>query len=1044
VSYQAPDVPSRVISFEATEGTFMSVDVSPDGETLIFDLLGDIYRLPFEGGEAVPLTRGRPWDQSPLFSADGENVYFVSDRQGFKNIWRLTLSDQSLHQVTRADSHILGWPNWSQDGDRLLAGLGEVNTGNSEIILQSIDPITGTMTPIDAPSGPWFDLDTFEVYRPAIKIFSAVASSDGEVFFSQSQRDQELRRRIVRLSMFNTKTQTRTVITPSDALYNEYKPQLSHDGNLLAYFRQYNDRRTEIRILNRTTAQDEALITLAKADDASYTPSDDSRPNYAFTPDDRRVIFWDGGKIHRVNVDDGTSEVVPFRVKVEREVWERAKPNVKNLSETGEAKIVRWPTLSRDGQTLAFAAIGHVWVMDLTRGQMRRLTGSSDFAFMPALSPDGRSVAYVSFTESVDGAWGSRLIVADIDGGTPRHVLAGTKEIYLLPQWSQDGQKIALIKEIDNETGADAAFGWTFAASGAFHEVASAPASSEPLSWSIYARFVGFDKAGRNLLFSFPRSRKETALATARLDGSGQRTLAIGTSEVDGIFPAPNLNNLALIRQDGTVWVIPFEASLERHHVSTTSPAARRVSVGGGYYVHWNHPNQMTFGFGQNVYRHTLDRSEQESLRVKVTFAKPMANQPIAFTGARLIAMAGDEGAGPVTESGTVVLNGQRIIAAGRTREVEIPSDTIVIDATGKTIMPGLLDTHYHRIGGNGGAIGLSSFKLPNPNFSDHSAIAYGVTTAWEPGGPANDGSPATADLQQAGRISGPRWSHSASGSVGYPWKQLTSYPKALAAVEQHKKLGVAVLKEYNTPTREQQQWLSTAAYESRLGIVSHIQNFDGMMTRIVDGYTGGDHPYIPAPFFKDVRELLRQTGYIWTPNIVITNGSLGDSKDVKFYFWRNLLEKRPAELDKLKATTIVNRSSQTVIPEQASLPYQIHRVSRVAEQVAKAAKSGVSIGISAHNMPGFGVHQEMWYLWKGGLPIEDVLRAVTIGNAEKLGLQEEVGSLEPGKIADFLVLDENPLDDILNTLSLRYTVQGGVVYDSNTAQRADLMGIQE
>jgi hypothetical protein len=294
-------------------------------------------------------------------------------------------------------------------------------------------------------------------------------------------------------------------------------------------------------------------------------------------------------------------------------------------------------------------------------------------------------------------------------------------------------------------------------------------------------------------------------------------------------------------------------------------------------------------------------------------------------------------------------------------------------------------------------------------------------------------------DLQRAGRILGPRWSHSATGSVGYPRQQVTTYATALAAAEQHRELGVDVLKEYNTPTREQQQWLSTAAHQLGLGIVSHIQSFDGMMTRVVDGYTGGDHPFIPVPFFKDVRELLLQTDYVWTPNIVIVGGS----KDVKYYFWRNLFDKRPWEYDKLKAMTTSDRASEADIPVQQSLPYQIHRVSRVAEQAAKAAKSGVHIGISAHNMPASGVHQEMWYLWKGGLPIQDVLRAATMGNAKKLGVHDEVGSLQPGKLADILVLDDNPLEDITHTLSLKYTVQGGVVYESTTAQRVDLTSIQ-
>jgi hypothetical protein len=277
-------------------------------------------------------------------------------------------------------------------------------------------------------------------------------------------------------------------------------------------------------------------------------------------------------------------------------------------------------------------------------------------------------------------------------------------------------------------------------------------------------------------------------------------------------------------------------------------------------------------------------------------------------------------------------------------------------------------------------------------------------------------------------------------GAVGYPWDQLTSYTAALAAIEQHYELGVDVLKEYNTPTRQQRQWLSAAAHQTGMGIVSHLDSFYAMMTRIVDGYTGGEHPGIPVPFFKDVHEMLRQTGYVWTPNILITSGTIGARQDKRNYFCLDVLEWRNRtrpEGSEAKSICPADRSSPSV-------PYGIHRVSRIAKQAASAASDGVNIGVSAHNLPGVLLHLEMWYLWKGGLPIEDVLRTTTIGNAEKLGLQGEIGSLEPGKIADLLVLYENPLDDILNTLSLKYTVQGGVVYDSETALPADLNGIRE
>lgn len=1043
VAQTMPEPVSTTVSFETSEGTFMSVDVSPDGEALVFDLLGDVYQLPFAGGEAVPLTTGRAWDEAPRFSPDGKFVYFVSDRKGFKSLWRLILSDGSLQQVTASESDIMGTPNWSLSDSRLISGLGDARTLGSEVTLQSIDPYTGEIAPLESPDGPWIDMDTFDVLRDSIETYSGVQAPDGQVYFSDARYDPDLRRRVVRLYKFNPETQTRTAITPSTGIYSDYKPQLSRDGKLLAYFRQYKDRRTELRIHNRMSGSESALIELSGEDDASYGASHSLRPNYAFTPDDRQLVYWHDGKIHQLTIATGASQIIPFRAKIVRKVWSRVQPSAQHIDEVGEAKIIRWPSVSGDGQTVVFAAIGYVWVMDLETGRSQRLTSSDDFEYMPALSPDDGSVAYVSFARSGNEYGTGRLMIAEIGGTTPRELLAAPNETFFLPQWSQDGEKIAVIREAESDSGIEAAFGWTPATIGSFSEVAKGPASNDRVSLRIYSRYVGFDETGNKLVFSFPTSKTQTILQIADLNGGSPRTLAIGTSEVGGIAPAPDLNSLALTRDDETVWLRPFEAGAEAVSVGTSEPGARRVSEIGGYYIDWNGSDQFTYGFGQSIYRYSLDRGGQETLQVHVALAEPSSPEIVAFRNARLIAMPKDANDSRPIETGTIVLEGQRIVELGPVDEVEIPSNATVIDATGKTIMPGLIDTHYHRIGGSHRASGLSAFKLPDPEFSDRSAIAYGVTTAWEPGGPANDGSPATADLQMAGRILGPRWSFSAGGSVGYPWAHLDSYADALESVRRHKTLGVAVLKEYKTPRRLQRQWLSTAAREEGVGIISHVDSFDGMMTRIVDGYTGGEHPYIPVPFFNDVHELLRQTGFIWTPNIVISSGSIGGYKDTHDYFWRHVLKMRPHERDKLSAISPRHRSLTDDFAKP-STSYGFHRVSRVAKQSTLAAKRGVHIGVSAHNMPGAYLHSEMWHLWKGGLPIEDVLRAATIGNAEKLGLQSEVGSLEPGKVADLLILDENPLDNILNTVSLKFTVQGGVLFDSDNAERLEVTELPE
>lgn len=1039
-------LPSRTVLFETDEGTWMSVDVSPDGKTVVFDLLGDIYLMPAEGGEAIPLTIGDAWDQGPRFSPDGSHVFFVSDRIGYKNLWRISLADRSPEQITHLDRNILGAVNWSFDGSSLLVGIAGIDfTPTAEVLLHSIDPSSGAIMPVEPWTGPMFHTKTgrIQMTRPQKKVFSgAGGAAFGSVFFSENHFDgaanggSHIRSRIYE---FDLETKTRNSLTPEDAEFSEFKPQLSHDGSLVAYYRQYDDRRTELRLLDRRSKQDRVVTILDDAEDASHTQTDDSRPNYSFTPDDGALVFWHAGKIRRVKLTDGLSEVVPFRVNVEREVAARAQPSGHIFRVVEHAKTVRWPNLSRDGRTLVFSAVGYIWVMDVLSGETRRLTESSDFEFMPSISPDGSSVAYVSFPSSWDDysqnpfeLVSGRLLVMDIEQRQPRELLFEPGSRFLLPAWSADGTKIAVIRESIAGNSLQRTFGWTTVSNGAFKAVLSPSARyTNPASLFHYARSVRFDSKGESMLLSYPVSPDKTILTSVDLDGASVRTLAIGASDVGGIAASPDLTKLILTRRDGTLWLAPFAEELEPRAVSTLTPEAEKLSENGGYFADWYDDQNISYGFGATVYRYDMNSSEMRSHDVSVPITRPVPRRPTAYTGARLITLSGNGQSGEVIENGVLVVEQGRIKAVGSEYSVDVPEDAVVVDVAGKTIVPGFIDTHYHAIHGH------PSYHLPSRFYSETTAIEYGVTTAWNPGTKADDGAAAHVDLQAAGRVIGPRWSY-ASFIVGHPYQLLTSHEAASANVERFRDLGVTVMKEYKARTRSQQRWLSAAARQHNLGIVSHIARFDAMMTRIVDGYTGGDHQFIPIPYYEDVHQLLVQSGYVWTPDIYTTVGTLssfgarGIYYESTSYFCRALNQgQESGQLGDLKIPERCRSASANVL----SVAFGDHRIGRVSRQAASSADRGVRVGISGHEIPANNLHIGMWALWKGGMPIVDVLKAVSLVNAEKLGLKAEIGSLEAGKVADFLILDANPLDNVLNTLSLRYTVQGGLIYDAETVK---------
>ena len=1027
----------------------MSVDVSPDGRTIVFDLLGDLYLMPAEGGTAVPLTTGTAWDSGPRFSPDGAYVYFVSDRVSHLNLWRVALADRSMHQVTHLERDIMGAVNWSNDIDSLLVGIAGIDHNPSgEVLLHVVDPSSGEITSVEPWTGPMFRIqstDSVEFTRSRKKVFSGVADG-GSVFFSEFRLEEGNgpgRHIRVRLYKFDRKTNTRTQLTAEDAPYSEFKPELSHDGKLLAYYRQYDDRRTELRVLDRASNQDRFIVRLDDADDAIFSQSNDQRPNYAFTPDDRSLVFWHGGKLRRVDLADGVSEIIPFRVLVEREVAPRAQPARQTIRTVEEARTIRWPSLSRDGQTLVFAAVGYVWVKDVASGDIRRLTTSDEFAFMPAVSPDGLSVAYIGYASNrVAPSWQDydptlhkplgRLIVVDIDGQASREILSESDASFVLPEWSDDGTKISVLRQATEVNTLKRTVGWTYVSAGNFNAVVTLPTRNTRISGlHHYARWVGFDLSGERLLFSYPVSEDTTMLAMADLAGEGLRTLAIGASDVGGITPSPDLTRLALTRRDGTLWLAPFALQPEPKAVSTLTPEAYQLSENGGVFVDWYGEQRLSYGFGKDVFNYDLHTHDRQSRRISLPIARPIPDSPVAFQGARLVTLSDDKGQRRIIDNGVLLVDQGRITAVGPSGDVEMPPETVVLDIAGKTIVPGFIDTHYHA--------GAGSHQAPGRYYNETTAIEYGVTSAWNAaGGPLRDSGAAYADLHTAGRVIGPRWSYS-TGGTGDPYTLLANNEAALANVERSKNLGTVVMKEYLVPTRAQQRWLADAARHHQLGIVSHLDRFDMTMTRIIDGYTGGDHQFVPLPLSEDVQQLLIQTGYMWTPDIQTTYGSLspvganGAYYALTAYFCR-ALRSAQANDDELGDVKVPSRCE--IHDTDPRLDFDTHRLGRLARQVAAAVARDIKVGLSGHDAPAINLHTGMWALWKGGMPVEDVLRATSLVNAEKLGLEREIGSLEVGKVADFVVLDGNPLDNILNTMSIEYTIQGGVIFDADDAER--------
>lgn len=1040
---------NRVVTFETTEGTWMNIDVSPDGQHVVFDLLGDLYTLSISGGEAHSITMGMAWDQGPRFSPDGKFVYFISDRNGTENIWRVRLSDNRTEQVTDLCHRLSGSMNWRRSGAKIILGISE-NFIDSRLF--EIDVNSGLPTPIDRQQEAIDECGGSVAGAIDGLIYSGVEARSGEIYYSEARVMVPASQRTVDIYRFDASNPIKQTLAPSTPFSDDFRPQISNDGYKLAFFRQYENARTELRVVDLESGETLQDWTLDTPAEAYLTRRGDSRPNYAFVPDDSAIVFWHGGKINRASLGDGSLETIPFRAKVERNLAPRLSPPIKQVKDIASARTIRWPNFSRDEQSLVFSAAGYIWSIELNTGELQKLTAENSFASWPTLSPDGNLIAYTAI-EKKDGEFGpTRLMVLDRNLGEDRELarmLGGPRtEPFQALSWSPDGSKIAFL----NSIGRKLEVGWVSVSGGDLNIIAEDSRLSVARAFQ-NTLFVGFNQTGEKIFYSFPAqliggqvvpmSVTEPILYSVDIRGGEPIKILSGGSEVRGLIPSPSGDRVIMTMNNYSVHVAPLTSNgvggldmATPHQVIPTTKSA-------AFFLRWNGDSKITFGLGRTVSLFDLHSKRLTSYEIDAKIEPPREIQTVIFRGATLIAVSDDAGAGPIIEDGALVVRGSRILEVGTSESVNAPDGAIIINAADKIIMPGMLDTHYHNLRGFGVGIGA----IPDQAMANEVSLIYGITTAWDPGGLPDDASSAIADYFDAGRITGPRWSISA-GSIGQTEElYFGDFEDFQSHFELRRMVGAEVVKEYSVSKRRDRQDMALAARESGLGIVSHLEAFDDMMALVTDGFTGGDHPG-DGPYYYDVERFLADSGYIWTPNLNVDASNLdfsaigvGNYRDVFRDFFSTLATNKPAELEKFIA--VMERSpgrrlTASIKLVEPIIPYEIRRISRVARNVALLANGGVKIGVTGHEKPGFLLPMEMWHLWLGGMSVEDVLRAATMTNAEKIGWHEEVGSLEPGKLADFLILEQNPLDDILNVLSIEYTVQDGLLYDSDSGERVE------
>ncbi len=425
--------PSRRLDFTMDEGTWISLDVSPDGRTIMFELLGDVYTMPISGGEATPLLTGMAFDSQPVYSPNGEEIAFLSDRDGGENLWVADADGSNPRRLSAGGDNVMASPEWSADGDYVFVSKSTWSLGVFELWMHHKDGGRGVRL-TRAGFGPGTPREArFNALGPA-------PSPDGRYLYFASKRggfSYNMTFPQWSVSRHDLRTGERdTVIT---AYGSAMRPVISPDGSRLVYATRY-DAETGLRLRDLETGEDRWLLYPVTRDDQESRSTRDLMPNAAFTPDGDSLITTLDGKIQRVDIETGEARVLPFTADVSLEIGPELASEQRIETGPVKARIIQSPAESPDGRRIAFSALGELYVHDVRSGETTRIEQAGTSAFQPSWSPNGRALAYVTWTSEGGQVW--RI---NPDRGEPRRITE-TRAFYSDPVFTPDGREILALR----------------------------------------------------------------------------------------------------------------------------------------------------------------------------------------------------------------------------------------------------------------------------------------------------------------------------------------------------------------------------------------------------------------------------------------------------------------------------------------------------------------------------------------------------------------------------------------------------------------------
>lgn len=1077
------EAPHHWISFVTTQGTWMHFDVSPDGQQIVFDLLGDLYLLPMSGGQATPLTTGTAYDMQPSWSPDGKFILFTSDRDGGNAPWIMDIKTRNMRQITRSKWVDLNKAIWSPDGNYVVyrrripdrRSIGVVELWMVHVLGGRGIQLTRGNEIGDA-NDPAFSRDGRYLYF----------ATRGRHLYNRNPHEG-----IWDVQRLNLETHERLLISRNSSC-----PTPSPQGHLLALVRRVGSK-TAILLHNLATGQENLLVDHLDRDQHEGFAMNGTYPSLRWSADGQFLFYSAQGHFWKVSVTTGKTTPIRFSAKIHQKVAQALQVTTRIQQTHFSPRILRWVKLHPSRPYVIWNALSQTWIASWPKIENPRpLFSDTPTNFAPAFSADGQWLTYVTWHDQTRGHVWIRPFHADGTVGTARRVtqVAG---YYNNPAFSPDGKHLTFVRASGSE------------------------ARGLPNTYQPWLQIVHFDLGSgrenpvvflpsRGVLGRMPHpqfSRDNQRIYFTRLHNKGYHShTTLCSIRTDGTVERKHLDVYAaedMIVSPNEQWVVfqqlhqvyvsvlpkaqktPVALQIPDGNLGGSTLPVLRLSTIGGSWPQWGPDSLITWSLGNSLY--TLPFSQiQQALQEKAEKAlalppakkakKSPTSRPVrlsqtnkptglptttptktskektskdaktpkdlnptetvlsfqvaeahptgcyALTGLRLVTMRGSE----VIPQGTLVVQNAQIADVGPQNRVKIPKNCKVFTMTGKTATPGFVDVHAH--------LHYTTLPIyPQHHWQHYVNLAYGVTTVFDPSAPTEFVFGLGENIR-AGNTVGPRVY--STGFILYgaenTHKAIVHHLKqAREHLQRLKRLGALGVKSYMQPTRQQRQWVMKAAREENILVVPEGGgNLSMNLTMILDGHTGIEHALPVTPLYRDVVQLFARSKTGYTPTLLVAYG--GISGEIFFFQSQSIWNDR--KLQRFMPPRLLDARGRRTSIHVHDKDWNHQRVAKYANEIVKA---GGQVQIGSHGqLQGLGYHWELQALGQGGMSNHHVLRAATFHGARYLGLHKDIGTLEKGKLADIVIFDQNPLQSLKHLRSIQRVIKQGYMYEAATMNR--------